>query len=191
MKDANDMLTDLEQSLERWKSSVCGFRDEMKKAESDRVFRRSLERVCEAIAHGGDIHEALRDCARDFRAVRVDKSRPKPLVGIVGEIFVRHNEAANANLVERLETLGLEVDLASVSEWVYYTNFCRRRSSFAEKNFSALLSTPPRTPSSASTRTGSASPSESSFATQSSRRRSSLWTWARPTFATPSRGRRC
>lgn len=109
--------------------------------ESDEVFERCVQRVCSVIESGDDVVDALKDCARDFRGVKVDKSRSKPLVGLVGEIFVRHNHAANDNVATRLEELGLEVELASVCEWIFYTNYIRRRSSFAEKNFSDLLST--------------------------------------------------
>jgi len=109
--------------------------------ESDRVFQRCLGRVCEAIEHGGDLAEAVKDAAADFARIAVDGTGSKPRVAVIGEIFVRHNEAANQNIVLRLEALGLEVELATISEWIYYSNYCRRRSSFSEKNFSDLLVT--------------------------------------------------
>ncbi|MCD6405976.1 MAG: CoA activase [Planctomycetes bacterium] len=117
---------------------------ETRPGETDRVFQRAITRVCAAIASNGDVGEALKDSARDFRAISVDKARRKPLVGVIGEIFVRHNEAANANVIARLEALGLEVELASVSEWIYYTNYTRRRLAFIEKNVGDLLMTTAR-----------------------------------------------
>ena len=109
--------------------------------ETDRVFQACVDRVCRAIEEGEDVLEALKDAARDFEAIPVDKSVHKPVVGIIGEIYVRHNEAANNNVVRRLEALGLEVDLATIAEWIYYTNYTRRRQAFAERNFPDLLIT--------------------------------------------------
>jgi len=109
--------------------------------ETDRVFQQCISRVCAAIEDGHDPFDALKDAARDFKAVPVDRSRPKPIVGVVGEIYVRHNEAANNFVIRRLEELGLEVELAGFCEWIFYTNHTRLHSSFAEKNFSDLFVT--------------------------------------------------
>jgi predicted nucleotide-binding protein (sugar kinase/HSP70/actin superfamily) len=53
-------------------------------------------------------------------------ARPRPLVGIVGEIFVRSNRFSNENLVRRVEELGGEAWLSPVDEWVYYVNWHAR-----------------------------------------------------------------
>jgi len=109
--------------------------------ETDRVFQQCLDRVCRAIEEGENVGGALKDCARDFKAIGVDKSRKKPVVGVIGEIYVRHNETANNSVIARLEALGLEADLATMSEWIYYTNYTRRRGAFVEKNFAEVLVT--------------------------------------------------
>ena len=51
----------------------------------------------------------------------------RPRVGIVGEIYVRSHPFANMNIVARLEGLGAACELASLSEWIYYTNFTRKQ----------------------------------------------------------------
>jgi len=112
--------------------------------ETDRVFQRCLDMVCEVIENGEDASDALKESARLLKRVQVDKSVGKPLVGIVGEIYVRHNSAANNSLIRRLEALGVEVDLATITEWIYYTNYTRRRAAFVEKNFSDLFMTSTR-----------------------------------------------
>ena len=50
------------------------------------------------------------------------RSEQRPLIGIIGEIFVRLNAFANENIVRRVEDLGGEVWLAPMEEWVYYVN---------------------------------------------------------------------
>ena len=55
-----------------------------------------------------------------FRRIPVRTVR-KPLVGIVGEIYVRSNPYANGYVVESVERLGGEAWLAPLSEWFEYT----------------------------------------------------------------------
>ncbi|MHC4260277.1 MAG: hypothetical protein ACYSTF_07710, partial [Planctomycetota bacterium] len=58
-------------------------------------------------------------------AVEIDHTLQKPRIGVVGEIYVRSHPFANMNIIARLEELGAACDLASLGEWVYYTNFVR------------------------------------------------------------------
>ena len=48
---------------------------------------------------------------------------PKPLVGIVGEIFLRMHADSNQNLIEMLEKHGAEVVNASLAEWVNFISY--------------------------------------------------------------------
>ncbi len=62
---------------------------------------------------------AIRD---SFAAIPVDRSRRRPIIGIVGEIYLRTNRFSNNNLVRQVEALGGEAWVASVAEWIFYTN---------------------------------------------------------------------
>lgn len=62
----------------------------------------------------------------DLLAVPVDRRQPRPRIGIVGEIYVRHHPLANNQLIRRLERFGAECMLAGFSEWIYYTNWTRK-----------------------------------------------------------------
>ncbi len=46
----------------------------------------------------------------------------KPLVGIVGEIYVRNNVFANEHVVRSIEKLGAEAWMAPLAEWVLFTS---------------------------------------------------------------------
>jgi len=48
---------------------------------------------------------------------------PKPVIGIVGEIFLRMHVGANQDLIRALETYGGEVVNASLAEWVNYVSY--------------------------------------------------------------------
>jgi len=48
---------------------------------------------------------------------------PKPLIGIVGEIYLRTHVHANQDVIRVLEGFGAEVVNASIAEWVNYTSY--------------------------------------------------------------------
>lgn len=73
-----------------------------------------------------ELVEVMDSIAEEFARVQLDHKIKKPRIGIVGEIYVRSHPFANMNIIRRLEQLGAVCDLASFSEWIYYTNFLRK-----------------------------------------------------------------
>ncbi|KJJ84668.1 CoA-substrate-specific enzyme activase [Candidatus Omnitrophus magneticus] len=72
-------------------------------------------------AKNGDVDDVLKDIRRAFGDVeRREEETPRPLIGVIGEIFVRSNRFSNENLENKLEDLGAEVWLSPVEEWMYY-----------------------------------------------------------------------
>jgi len=51
----------------------------------------------------------------------------RPLIGAVGEIFLRFNSFSNQDILRRIEAQGGEVWMADISEWVWYTNSEEKR----------------------------------------------------------------
>ena len=97
---------------------------EINKGESDRVYQdaiRRLERCIERGSHG--LHTVLAGIASDFMAIKIDKIKRKPVVAIIGEIFMRDNAGCNGNIANRLEDLGVEVLIGPFSEWIYYSTY--------------------------------------------------------------------
>ena len=52
---------------------------------------------------------------------------PRPLIGIVGEIYLRTHVHSNQDVIRLLEKHGAEVVNASIAEWVNYTTYDRLR----------------------------------------------------------------
>ena len=52
---------------------------------------------------------------------------PKPLIGIVGEIYLRTHVHSNQDVIKMLERYGAEVVNATIAEWVDYTTYDRMR----------------------------------------------------------------
>ena len=60
---------------------------------------------------------------------------PKPLIGIVGEIFLRMHTGSNQDLIQMLERHGAEVVNASLAEWVNYVTYNKLRESIEGLRF--------------------------------------------------------
>ena len=90
----------------------------------------------------GGLEDVLIRMKKDFEGIRNGhggKEKQKPLIGIVGEIFVRSNRFSNEDLVKKIEALGGEVWLAPVAEWIYYVNLMGLRKARLRKNHSAFF----------------------------------------------------
>ena len=88
--------------------------------ETDRVAQQQLENLQVVLAGNGDLEAALRRAAKAFGAI--DRySGQKPLVGVVGEIYVRCNPYSNGYVIDHIEKYGGEAWLAPLAEWLLYT----------------------------------------------------------------------
>ena len=92
---------------------------------AQQAYEASLKDTCEAIASNGDLEAAMRRSRERFEAVSVDRSERKPIIGIVGEFYIRFNRFSNQNVVEQIEALGGECWMAPAYEWFLYRNYRR------------------------------------------------------------------
>ncbi len=111
---------------------------ETTKGEADRVYREGLERLCRAIEAGENIEPVVRGIVAGLAGVGTAGER-RPLVGVVGEIYVRSHAFSNGNVIRQLESLGAEASLAGFGEWIYYTNFTRTRQNRRRRDFVAAF----------------------------------------------------
>jgi predicted nucleotide-binding protein (sugar kinase/HSP70/actin superfamily) len=116
------------------------------KDKAQAVYDSNLKRVYNVLRganSNGNAAMTLEDAlvrARDeFSSIEVDRARKLPLVGIIGEIYVRLNEFSNENLVRKIEDMGGEVWMAPFEEWVYYINFVGSRKALRKREYSAIL----------------------------------------------------
>jgi predicted CoA-substrate-specific enzyme activase len=95
---------------------------EINKGETEGIYNEYLLKITRMIkSHNGAIDELLNGIRRAFERVPKYNGR-KPLIGVIGEIFVRHNAFSNEDIIKKVEALGGEVWLAPVEEWLYYVN---------------------------------------------------------------------
>jgi len=103
---------------------------ELRKGDTDEVFEHSLRRMCGLLekpySGAGEQMEhfvqAMSICHQEFETIPADYTEPKPLIGVVGEIFCRMNDFSNSSVIRKLEEYGCEAWLSDVAEWVWYTN---------------------------------------------------------------------
>lgn len=112
---------------------------EREKGKTHRVYEESLDRICEAIRQRGDLRKALQKSLEAFERIEVDRPGTKPLIGIVGEIYVRLNRFSNEDVIRKIEQFGGEAWMAPMTEWILYVNTISKRRSFRKKSFSNLL----------------------------------------------------
>jgi predicted CoA-substrate-specific enzyme activase len=111
---------------------------EVHAGETEKLYLHYLGRMDQAILRDASLKELAREAAIAFSRIETTSPR-RPLVGVVGEIFLRNNRFSNNYLIEKLENLGLEVWLATFTEWPLYTSYTFLRDSFAERNLKGLL----------------------------------------------------
>ena len=109
---------------------------EKEKGAAQALHKEFLERVCNVIEKGLPMEPTLRDMRDAFEGLPKDGIK-RPLIGIVGEIYVRSNEFSNESVIKKIEALGGEVWLAPFGEWILYQNHtnidaARRKGSISE-----------------------------------------------------------
>ena len=109
------------------------------KGSADELYEEYKRRLYFSLRkRNGDLEDILRDMRKDFENLSVNRER-KPLIGIIGEIFVRSHRFSNENLIKNVEALGGEAWLAPVEEWIYYVNLMGLRKAWIKKERSAII----------------------------------------------------
>ena len=106
---------------------------------SDEIYAVHLQKAYNSIRGAdGSLEAVLKNARVDFENIPVEKHK-KPLIGIVGEIFVRSNRFSNEDLARKIEELGGEAYLAPVEEWIYYINLMALRRVLIKRDWSGMI----------------------------------------------------
>jgi len=97
---------------------------EINKGETDILYEKSLAKLIKCVENGSKgLHKVISGIAGDFMAVKVDKSERRPVIAVIGEIFMRANAGCNGDVANKLEDLGLELVIGPFSEWINYSTY--------------------------------------------------------------------
>jgi len=112
---------------------------EKEKGSSDAVYCDYLEKVSQSLrGTNGNMEGLLKRAKIEFEHISTHEEK-KPLIGIVGEIFVRSNRFSNEDLIRKIEELGAEAYLAPVEEWLYYINHTAIDRVLIKKDWSGMI----------------------------------------------------
>jgi len=108
---------------------------EMNEGDTDIVHKNSIDLICGIMEKQNqkpkekfnELVEGMKQIVQNFSKIPAKFTQSKPLIGVVGEIYCRLDNFANAELFRRIEKYGGEVWLSSVSEWVWYSNFYQQQ----------------------------------------------------------------
>ena len=111
---------------------------EKERGSTDEFVERSLGRLEKTFQEHGPSKgfEAILDdvvsIVGEGKALMDPNVPPKPLIGMVGEIFLRTHVQSNQDIIRLLEKYGAEVVNASVAEWGNYVSYDGLRSAKAQ-----------------------------------------------------------
>ncbi|OPL18537.1 MAG: hypothetical protein AVO35_04185 [Candidatus Aegiribacteria sp. MLS_C] len=95
---------------------------EVTRGETDGIMLRSLEELSSAMRSGESLPAVLERAAERFASIPTG-GRPRPLVLMFGEIYVRNDPFAHSFTDRRIEELGGEVLHTPLMEWFEYVNW--------------------------------------------------------------------
>jgi predicted nucleotide-binding protein (sugar kinase/HSP70/actin superfamily) len=104
---------------------LCEFRPyELEPGSTDVTYERGLGHIGSAMERGGGraLMAAMHDIARDFKALAVDRSQPRPRIALLGEIYLMLNGYSNQQMLRRLEEAGAETVSGTLSEWLHFAD---------------------------------------------------------------------
>ncbi len=94
---------------------------EVEPGAADRALETSKKIISDAFEAGSSITVALFKVRRELGKVKVDRTRAKPRVGIIGEFWAMTTEGdGNYGLQRFLEAEGAEPDIQIVTSWLLY-----------------------------------------------------------------------
>ena len=115
---------------------------EKNKGQTDTIYNEYLQKTYNALCGNGNgngnLDNILRDTRSAFEAIPKNDDK-RPLIGVIGEIFVRSNKFSNEDIVRKIEALGGQVWLAPVEEWIYYVNHIGLKHALIKKDLSGII----------------------------------------------------
>jgi predicted nucleotide-binding protein (sugar kinase/HSP70/actin superfamily) len=107
---------------------------------TEKVYREALNNVIISLENGAkDLESVLHQSALSFDSIAISNGERKPVIVIVGEIFMRDNPFCSGFLVDRLEKFGAETFMAPFSEWISYSTYRYTRDSLWKGDYKGVL----------------------------------------------------
>ncbi|HSO85777.1 MAG TPA: acyl-CoA dehydratase activase-related protein, partial [Draconibacterium sp.] len=113
---------------------------ELVKGESDKTYLKYREELATAVSNGAkDVGAVLERAGKAFHEIEANFEKRKPVIAVVGEIFMRDNPFCSGHLIERLEALGAETIISPFGEWLHYSSYRYWRDSLWKADLKGLF----------------------------------------------------
>ncbi len=107
---------------------------------TDQVYQQALNDLCNSLENKAkDLTDTLARIAYAFTQIPVVNGKRKPVIAVVGEIFMRDNHFCSAQIVHRLEKFGAETWIAPFAEWLSYSTIRYTRDSKWKGDFKGVI----------------------------------------------------
>jgi predicted nucleotide-binding protein (sugar kinase/HSP70/actin superfamily) len=111
---------------------------EINKGETEVIYKECRDLVVNAIEKEKDIYNTMKICAKKFENI-LRKDEERPLIGVVGEIFLRLNRFTNNFTIDKIESLGGEVSVVPTYKWVTFTTYQYAMNAFRNKKIKDIF----------------------------------------------------
>jgi predicted CoA-substrate-specific enzyme activase len=113
---------------------------EINPGDVEKVYQDALQAVIRSVETGAkDLTHVMESILQKFKMIPLRDGPRKPVIAIVGEIFMRDNSFCNGHVLERLERYGAETYIAPFSEWLTYSTYRYTRDSKWKGNYRGIL----------------------------------------------------
>jgi predicted nucleotide-binding protein (sugar kinase/HSP70/actin superfamily) len=106
----------------------------------EKVYQQALADLVTCMENGGGgLTDTLARITHSFIQIPLSNGKRKPVVAVVGEIFMRDNDFCSGHLVSRLEKFGAETWIAPFGEWLSYSTIRYTRDSKWKGDFKGVI----------------------------------------------------
>jgi predicted nucleotide-binding protein (sugar kinase/HSP70/actin superfamily) len=113
---------------------------ELIRGQTDKIYDRYMKELINIVEKGTkEIPGLLGRAGREFSEIPMSNGERKPIIAVVGEIFMRDNPTCSSHMVERVEALGGETLMQLFCEWIEYSTYRFERDSRWKSNYKGIF----------------------------------------------------
>jgi predicted nucleotide-binding protein (sugar kinase/HSP70/actin superfamily) len=108
--------------------------------KTEEVYQHYLDKLVRSVEVGArDTLDVLKEAGEAFKKIELLDVPQKPVIAVVGEIFMRDNPYCSGFLKQRLESLGAETYMAPAREWIELSSLRYREESIWREDWRNVL----------------------------------------------------
>lgn len=107
---------------------------------TDKVYQRGLDAIVKCMENDAKgLAETLESIGKSFAEIPLTNGKRKPVISVMGEVFMRDNPFCSAFMVDRLEKFGAETLISGFSQFLVYFTIRYLRDSKWKGDYKGIL----------------------------------------------------